>query len=224
MGDSDNSTALPSVTRRRLIAGAAAAGTAWPFGVSAHENTSRKVLREDPALHLCEKWREAHDNTLALCRKQQLLETELVRTVGFPNAQLRLASEDVAPTRSIDGGLGVFEDDAIRDLAIDKLAAHQARWDAIDERIGYSRMDCMIRQSEAAEQALLDDLLRSPATTIHGVLAKLSVILFEGEHREDPDDFPWLHIRALRDDLCRLHGLDTVTTPSSEKQQNSKSR
>ncbi|MFI7957434.1 hypothetical protein, partial [Acinetobacter baumannii] len=67
-------------------------------------------------------------------------------------------------------------------------------------------------------------LLLSPSTTIHGVLAKLSVILREAEQREDPDDFPWPHIRALRHDLTRLHGLDIATVLKSEEQQTSQSR
>ena len=173
--------------------GAAAASTS---DASAGEIMSHKSPKEDPSLRLCEQWREVHSNTMALCRKQQMLETQLVDAIGFPD----------------------------RDQAVVNLAAHQARWDAMDNQIGYSRMDGMIRQSEAVERALLDDLLLSPSTTIHGVLAKLSVILREAEQREDPDDFPWPHIRALRHDLTRLHGLDIATVLKSEEQQTSQSR
>ena len=196
MADSDNSTALPSVTRRRLMAGATAASIAWPSGGLAQGDTSPKVLQEDPSLRLCKEWGEVHSNTVALCRKQQVLETQLIKTIGFP---------------------------ARDQVAVDPTA-NQARWDAMDDQIGYSKMDGMIRQSEAAEQAILSDLRLSPATTIQGVLAKLSVILCEAEHREDPHDFPWPHIRALRNDLTRLHGIDIATILRSEKQQNSQSR
>lgn len=190
MADSDNSTTLRSVTRRRLMIGAAAASVARPSGAAAGENMSPNSPQEDPSLRLCEQWREAHSNTTALCRKQQVLETQLIRTIGFP----------------------------ARDRAVVDPTANQARWDAVDDQIGYSKMDGMIRQSEAAEQAILGNLLLSPATTIQGVLAKLSVILCEAEHREDPNDFPWPHIRALRNDLTRLHGLDIATILRSEKQ------
>ncbi|MFE0017549.1 hypothetical protein ACFWXH_22090 [Mesorhizobium sp. NPDC059054] len=208
MSGSDDGRILPSITRRRLMTGAAAASITWPFGLSAHENTPRKVLREDPSFRLCERWREMHDNTLALCRKQQSLEADLVRTIGFPSIQERRSNGGEVTIRSIND---LPEDNAIQSRASADLAAHQARWDAMDDQIGYSRMDAMIRQSEALEQAILDDLLRSPALTIDVVLAKLSVILCEAENREDPDDFPWSHIRAVRNDLARLHGLDIDT-------------
>ncbi len=226
MADTDKRTTLLTVTRRQLMAGVAAASSAGPFGVSARDDTTRKLQLEDPTLRLCERWLEVHGRTQALCRKQQSLETMLVRTIGSQNTQEHLTSGGEANVRSVDG-LSIIllpEDEAFQDKAVAELAAHQARWDAMDDQIGYSRMDEMIRQSEAIEQALLGDLLLSPATTIHGVLAKLSVMLCEAENREDPDDFPWLHIRALWNDLIRLHGLDAVTNPGSEKQQNSQSR
>ncbi|MFD9900959.1 hypothetical protein [Mesorhizobium sp. NPDC059025] len=218
MSDSDDRTIFPSVTRRGLMAGAAATSMAWPFGLSVAENAPRKVLREDPSFRLCERWREAHDNTLALCRKQQSLEADLVRTVGFPSIQERLTNGSEVTIRSIND---LPEDNAIQSRASADLAAHQARWDAMDDQIGYSRMDAMIRQSEALEQAILDDLLRLPASTIDVVLAKLSVILCEAENREDPDDFPWPHIHAVRNDLARLHGLDIETLLRSEGQRKS---
>jgi hypothetical protein len=224
MADSDNRRTLPSVTRRRLMAGAASAGAAWPFGGSARGDILGMESRDDPALCSCEKWQEARNNTLALCRKQQSLEAHLVRTIGFPDVRLINGSEPAI--RFIDGlpERSLLEDEAVRHRAVVDLAAHQARWDAMDEQIGYSRMDRIIRESEATEQAILSDLLLSPALTIHGVLAKLSVILCEAENREGRDDFPWPHIRALRHDLIRLHGLDIATIPSSEKPQNSQSR
>ncbi|RWB38271.1 MULTISPECIES: hypothetical protein [unclassified Mesorhizobium] len=89
--------------------------------------------------------------------------------------------------------------------ALADFAAHQARWDAADDEIGYSRTDELIRQSETAESALLDDLPETAATSIEGILAKLKVILRDGEHWEHPDDFPWPHIRSVLGDLSRHH-------------------
>ncbi|MBR2690450.1 MAG: hypothetical protein IKE42_21575 [Aquamicrobium sp.] len=173
---SDDSTTLSCAVRRRL------AETALPFGVSEQEDVSRKVPQDEQVFRLCEQWHEAHDDTLELCRKQQLLESQLVSMVGFP----------------------IGDDNAHGTDAIADRASHQARWDAMDKQIGYSAMDKLIRQSEAAEQALLGDLLLSQASTVDGVMAKLSVILCVAEHRESSDDFPWPHIRALRHDLAHL--------------------
>ncbi|MFD9901279.1 hypothetical protein [Mesorhizobium sp. NPDC059025] len=224
MTDSDNSTTLPSVTRRRLTA--ASARSTRPFEVSTRQSQSSKASHEDPTLRLCEEWQEARNHTLALCRKHGALEAELVRVIGFPNARPSLTNGSEGKIHSAEDlpDVGRAEGGAIRDRARVELDEHQARWDALDDQIGYSRMDGMIRESEAVEQALLSDLLLSPAVTIQGVLAKFSVIMCEAEHREDPEDFPWPHIRALRDDLARLHGVDIATTLKSKKQQNSRSR
>ncbi len=224
MADSDNSTTLPSVTRRRSVR--IAARTARPFGVSTRQSQSSEAAQEDPTLRLCEEWQEAHNHTLALCRKHGALEAELVRTIGFPSARPSLTDGSDEKIRSVDDlpDVGPPEGGAIRDQAIVEQDELQARWDALDDQIGYSRMDGLIRQSEAAEQALLENILLSPALTIDGMLAKFSVMLCEAENRDDPEEFPWPHIRALRNDLARLHGVEPATIARSKKQPNSRGR
>ncbi|MER8644433.1 hypothetical protein [Mesorhizobium sp. M1252] len=208
MDDSDNSMSLSFVTRRRLLAGTATAAVAWPFQVksrAAELKDGRSAA--DPALCLCGNWQKIHDETLALCREQQRLETHLARTVGFPCAKVRLADGRDVTLHSIESLNDVYspENEIEWDRAFADFAAHQARWDAADDEIGYSRTDELIRQSETAESALLDDLPQTPATSIEGILAKLTVILRDGEHWEHPDDFPWPHIRSVLDDLVRHH-------------------
>lgn len=226
MADSDKSTTLPSVTRRRLMAGAVAAHTARPFEVSSRQSQSSKASHEDSTLRLCEKWQQAHDHTLALCRKHGVLEAQLVKAVGFPSARPSLTNGNDGKIRSIDDlpGVGSHEGETIRNQAIVEPDEHQARWDALDDQLGYSRMDSLIRQSEAVERALLDEILLSSASTIDGMLAKLSVILCEAENRDDPKDFPWPHIRSLRNDLTRLHGAEPATAARPGQQLNSESR
>lgn len=208
MADSDNSMSLSFVTRRRLLAGTAMAMLAWPV-----QGKSRAVeLRggggvPDPALRLCGNWQKIHDETLALCREQQRLETHLARTVGFPCAKVRLADGTDVTLHSIESLNEAYspENEVEWGRALADFAAHQARWDAADAEIGYSRTDELIRQSETAESALLEDLPQTVATSIEGILAKLEVILRDGEHWEHPDDFPWPHIRSVLDDLARHH-------------------
>ncbi|MUT27045.1 MULTISPECIES: hypothetical protein [Mesorhizobium] len=208
MDDSDNSMSLSFVTRRRLLAGTATAAVAWPFQVKsrAAELTDGSSAA-DPALRLCGNWQKIHDETLALCREQQRLETHLARTVGFPCAKLRLADGTDVTLHSIESLNDAYspENEVEWGRALADFAAHQARWDAADAEIGYSRTDELIRRSETAESALLDDLPHTPATSIEGILAKLAVILRDGEHWEHPDDFPWPHIRSVLDDLARRH-------------------
>lgn len=193
MDDSDNSRTLPSVTRRRLMAGAAVLSVSWPFGVSSHEGTRNRLKQNDPALVLCQNWQQLHDKTLTLCREQQRLEAHLARTVGFPRARY-------FPENEVGWG-----------RAHARLAALQARWDAADAEIDYLKTDDLIRQAEAAEQALLDDLSLSPASSIEGILAKLMVIVRNGEHWDDPHSFPWPHIRSVLDDIVRHHGIHPTT-------------
>lgn len=208
MADSDNTTPLSFVTRRRLLTGTAMAMLAWPVQAKSRAVELRGSNgRPDPALRLCGNWHKIHGETLALCREQQRLETHLVRTVGFPCAKVRLADGTDVALHSIESLNDAYsaENEVEWGRALADFAAHQARWDAADAEIGYSRTDELIRQSETAESALLDDLPQTVATSIEGILAKLKVILRDGEHWENPDDFPWPHIRSVLDDLARHH-------------------
>ncbi|RWK29349.1 hypothetical protein [Mesorhizobium sp.] len=208
MADSDNSMSLSFVTRRRLLAGTATAALAWPFQVKSRAAEVRGGSgAPDPALVLCENWQDFHEETLALCREQQRLETHLARTVGFPCAKVGLADGTELMLHSMEGLNDAYspEIEVEWGRAVADFAAHQARWDAADAEIGYSRADELIRQSETAERELLDNLPQTAATSMEGILAKLLVILHDGEHWERPDEFPWPHIRSVLDDLVRHH-------------------
>ncbi|MDX8470295.1 hypothetical protein RFM26_31950 [Mesorhizobium sp. VK23B] len=217
MADSDHSTTLSSVTRRLLMTQIAAVAGLWPFGARAREDISIKGRQGDPALRLCENWHEVHRSTLVLCRQQQQLETYLVKAIGFPCAKMRLPGGGEKMVHSVESldELYSAENEVAWSKAYSELAAHQARWDATDAEIGFSRTDELIQRSEAAEQALLDDLPLSPACSVEGVVAKLLVILRYGEHWEDSDEFPWRHIRSVLDDLARYHHIDPTTIVAS---------
>lgn len=209
MADSDHSTTLSSVTRRLLMTQIVAVGALWPFGTRARENISVRGHEDDPALHLCQSWHEVHSSTLALCQQQQQLETYLVKKVGFPciKVQLRGGEKTVHSVESLNE-LYSPENEVIWGRALADLTAHQARWDAADAEIGFSKTDELILRSEAAEQALLDDLPLCPARSVEGVLAKLLAILRYGEQWENSDDFPWRHIRSVLDDIAQQHDID----------------
>ncbi|MFU0504881.1 hypothetical protein [Pseudaminobacter sp. NGMCC 1.201702] len=197
--------------------------TASPsFGTSACEASQGPAGQGDPVLALCESWRKTHEETLALCRKQQRLETYLAKAIGFPCVKVRLRNGEVVTVHSIESLSHICspEDEAIWRRALADFAVHQARWNAADAGIGYSQTQELERQSEAAERAILDDLPLAPASSMQGVLAKLSVILRDGEHWEEPDDFPWPHIRSVLDDLARLHHIDPATIAGSDERQN----
>ncbi|MET3524141.1 hypothetical protein [Mesorhizobium abyssinicae] len=108
------------------------------------------------------------------------------------------ALRDVLRAGSVDVAVGA--------KAEADFAAHQARWDASDQVIGYSatlRAEC-----EAADRAetLLEELSETPATSLAGVVAKLDAVLREGQPSKDDAEFPWPQIRSVLKDVGRIGG------------------
>ena len=89
MADSETSTTLPVVSRRRMI-GRTLAATAVTFLPPTKATQASVNAASDPAITAWREWQVAHKKTLALCRKQQRLETKLHRTVGLPQVSVRL--------------------------------------------------------------------------------------------------------------------------------------
>ena len=211
MGDSDNTRVCASVTRRMLLAGAVATTTALPFRDNALAAAGALTANPafDPAMMLWREWQAAYLNTVALCRKQQRLETHLAETIGFPCAKVYLPDEDVAVSVSWHGDIQeLFGDDPeladLRAKAEADLAAHQARWDETDARIGYSAAKREELAAADREQELVDALMATSATTLAGVAGKLDAVLREGEGFEECEEFPWPQIRSALIDLVRV--------------------
>lgn len=100
------------------------------------------------------------------------------QTLCIRQQELELVLEDqVAGTRSTDGLPTNYE----IALADEQLAA-------------------------AAEQLLLDTMPATPASTIDGIVGKLTMILGECEDNSDALDFPGPHIRSVLNDLVRIAG------------------
>jgi hypothetical protein len=210
MADSDNTTTLPFVTRRHVLAGPAIAPVALALEQSAPTGDSLATdTAPDPALALWRKWETAHRLTERLCRRQQRLETRLMRTVGPPRVTVRLpAGEDVIlhSFAELDEVLGKGPGmAALREKAEGEFAAHQARWDAAAEESGYTA--ALQAEQEAGDRAqdLLEKLATTPAMTLAGVAGKLDAVLREGKTWEEEDsEFPWPQIRSALGDLVRM--------------------
>jgi hypothetical protein len=210
MADSDNSMSLSFVIRRRLLTGTAVAALALPFQSNAWTaEPPGGRSGPDPAVSLWEEWKAAALVTEGLCRKQQRLETELVRDVGFPRATICLPSKGQRVT--------VFSQDAIEDIcgsdmkmahlrveAEVELAAHQALWDAADEKLGYATAKREEGEAGDREQDLFDALTATQATSLAGIAGKLDVVLREGEPSQECTEFPWPLIRSALCDLVRI--------------------
>ena len=179
----------------------------------------------DPAVSLWEEWKAAALRTETLCRKQQRLETELVRNVGFPRATIRPSGNGEKVTIfSLDAIEDIYGSDPKRaDLRAEaeaELAAHQALWDAADEKIGYGAAKQEEEEAGDREQDLVDALTDTQATSLAGIAGKLDVVLHEGETSQECTEFPWPHIRSALCDLVRIGQTmePDVVMPGSDRQ------
>ncbi|TPN81003.1 hypothetical protein FJ987_18600 [Mesorhizobium sp. CU2] len=106
------------------------------------------------------------------------------------------------------------EDVASRAQAEADLAAHQARWDAAAQEIGYSAT--LRAEREAADRAedLLEALSETPAISLAGVAAKLDAVLTEGRSSEDDAEFPWPQIRSALNDVIQIGQVPGYMRPN----------
>ena len=71
-------------------------------------------------------------------------------------------------------------------------------------RRAYAQAKAAEARASAHEQELLARLARTPAHSLAGVVAKLSVIVTEAQDNTDLTDFPVPHVRSALEDLRRL--------------------
>ncbi|MGJ4859493.1 hypothetical protein ACN6KF_005520 [Labrys sp. La1] len=209
MVDSETSTSLPGLSRRDVLSTLTAAVSSATVG---HPSAKQMLTapRQDPALVAWQSWHTASRRALALCRKQQRLETELIRTIGFPSITLNLSTLD-KPVQIAT--VEAFEDLAVAEPSIRylrnyveaELFAQEAKWDAADRRIGYS---AAVRAEELAlshEERLAAELFAADALTIPGVIAKLEALIALDAPSEDADERPWPQLRRIRAELIHMY-------------------
>jgi hypothetical protein len=223
MGDSDNTTTLPFVTRRRVLAGGMITSIAVALEKSALAGiAAARNFPLDPALALWREWETAHKLTERLCRRQQRLKMRLVESVGFACVTVRLPAGDDVTIHSIEALNEVLGKEpnmaALRETAEAQFAAHQARWDAAAEETGYSAALRSEREAGDRAQDLLEAFSTTPATTLAGVAGKLDAVLREGEAWEEGSEFPWPQIWSALSDLVRI-AQQTVPKPFFHDQQ-----
>ncbi|HEY9216317.1 MAG TPA: hypothetical protein VIQ29_26110 [Ancylobacter sp.] len=211
MADSEISMSLSRPSRRDVLTAVllSVGGTSLNSSAAAAPQDDSTT---DAAVLAWKTWRAAHRRTLALCRKQQRLESELARTIGFPQAVVAVA-ELPLPVRI--GSLRQFDELAAdlpslcprRAEVAEALRAHQQRWDDADRAIGYS----VTREEEAAasddEERLSAGLFAADATSLRGLSAKLDVLIAVGADGAEGRHLPWPELRRIRRDVARLMQL-----------------
>ncbi|WP_041782264.1 hypothetical protein [Ancylobacter novellus] len=211
MADSEISMSLSRPSRRDLLSAALATVGGSSFNSSAAA-APQDGGATDAAIGAWKAWRAAHRRTLALCRKQQRLESELAREIGFPQvvfvaAELRSAVR-ISSLRQFDELAADLPSlCSRRDEAAAALRAHQQRWDDADRAIGYS----VTRQQEEAasgdEERLIAMLFAADASSLGGLSAKLDVLIAVGADGAEGRHFPWPELRRIRRDVARLMQL-----------------
>lgn len=84
----------------------------------------------------------------------------------------------------------------------------------------YAKAKAAEALAAAREHELLERLARTPATSLAGIAAKLSVIATEAEDNTDLADFPVSHVRSALEDLRRLMGggaVDSYPAPADDR-------
>ncbi|HEY9216363.1 MAG TPA: hypothetical protein VIQ29_26370 [Ancylobacter sp.] len=211
MADSEISTSLSRPSRRDLLSAAlmTIGGTSFNSSAAAAPQDDGA---DDAAVVAWKAWRAAHRRTLALCRKQQRLESELAREIGFPQvvfvaAELRSAVR-ISSLRQFDELAADLPSLCIRrDEVATVLRSHQQRWDDADRAVGYS----VTRQEEAAaaadEEHLIAILFAADATSLRGLSAKLDALIAVGADGAEGRRFPWPELRRIRRDVAHLAQL-----------------
>ncbi len=209
MADSEISTSLSTVTRRRLLAGTALAVAIWPNQAGADPRNPPAMAVFDPALAIWRDWRVARSKTLSACQRQQRLERVLLERMRCRRGRTDASTgEGVVGAKARGGDVvlpasGCDDIDAGRDSGLNRSSC-QAGWDAEDRRIGYSearRAECVAADRE---QAVLQLLMGSSATTLAGILGKLDAVICEGAPSDDSGEFPWPQLRGVWEDLRRV--------------------
>jgi hypothetical protein len=209
MVDAENSTSLPGVTRRRLLAGAATI----PLAPILDQRPASATM--SPIAALYQDWRRADAEAARWCRKWGELETKLANSVGYPRVQIPLpppaAATWVTTHGDIDRELAGYPAlEAPSNGLHAELAARKARWDAEAEAIGLDEAERQEARAWKKRETLAFRVFALPAGDVAGVITKLTLILRMGQAREHDDEFPWPQIGSAVADLQRLAASPTA--------------
>ncbi|MBB6468592.1 hypothetical protein HNQ96_004476 [Aminobacter lissarensis] len=212
MADSDNTTALPFVIPEGRRMSCAVDDDTRAFGGRAADGLKKRLFAPiDPCVVLLQDWEHAHHMAVVLCRLQQRLEI-----------RIRNALAVASPDGEADGPSSTTTGDAATP------ADQQARWDALDQKVGYSRARAAETQAVEAEEEILKAVSATPAQSIAGVIAKLTIIAGGGESMGDSSAFPWPQIQSALADVKGLSEREAVrlraSTPDGETTSGSNQR
>lgn len=202
MTDSENSTTLSDVSRRNLLAIAAAT----PLSAL---SPSRLPEANDPVLALWHERQRLHAQAVGLCRRWGELEDHLIKEIGFPKVLLpctETAVETVAFSHDdIDRACatGKLSADSQANLHA-QLSAHQALWDREGCRTGFFEADRRQLEAWKKEAHATRTIFATPATTLTGIRMKIALMVQLCRTGCEDPDFPLPQLRSTLADIERL--------------------
>ncbi|MCQ1838427.1 hypothetical protein [Neorhizobium galegae] len=208
MASSGNKDVSFGTTRRNFLSHAAASIAAASVRAGAVVRTERSG-QGDPVVSLWRDWMVAHRLCGEACRRQQKLETELLRQFGsFPRTKAPL-SEDCGfmwaySGREIDRLLPNADQDEMRRRARAALAARRSEWKTADKRVGYTRAKKAEKEIADVEEALAQELWSAAPRSVAGVAVKLHSLLEMEDPRSALQEAPWPELRTILADLVRI--------------------
>ncbi|CDZ64912.1 hypothetical protein [Neorhizobium galegae] len=210
MAFSGDRGATPDTTRRTLLAAAAVSIAATPAAGSPTRGGDG-TDHVDPVVSLWRDWLLAHRWYSEACRRQQKLETEMLRQLGsFPRVKILFSEGDgfmwAYTTEEIDRLLPNPDQAETRRAARAELAVRRAGWNAVDSKIGYSSAKKAEAELAEVESALAKELWSTSSRSVAGIAAKLHCVL----ETEDPcsglEEAPWPELRTILSELVRICG------------------
>lgn len=159
---------------------------------------------------LGEEWQLLRERANALCSRWQKIETQLVRTIGFPHVVISSSDRSngicARSHYEIDEALatnGNFDERRRAALHSD-FAHHQARWDAEAGRLGFEEIKLQEDEAWSREAEASEAIFRVRATSLAGIEIKIALIVELCSTGADDPEFPWPQLRSTLADVMRL--------------------
>lgn len=208
MADSENSRTLPSIScrNRPIPVESVLEAVAGEQVVEGRHGGDKTLVR-------WQAWWRAYLELSRLGRIQQRLEGELFKAAPAPLDDNTAPGETVAtPIQAADTPRDGISSADTRKTTLAEVARCHHEWDAVDERIGYSRAKAAEDVAAAIEQRFAVELCSNPATSAIAVAAKLHCIVTQGEPGPYNSEFPWPQLRAVLADLLLIGATKPSTT------------
>ncbi|MDM9629059.1 hypothetical protein QTL95_24510 [Rhizobium sp. S152] len=203
-----NSQHAVETTRRSFLTGAAASITE-AAGAGRIARGGNGVGDADPVVSLWQEWLVAHKSFGEACRRQQTLETEMLRELrSFPRVKIVFSEDEgfvwAYTAEEIDRLLPNSRNEDVRRKAWAELATQNLDWNAVDVRIGYSKAKETEAENADREDELSDALWGAAPQSFAGIAAKLHCVLETEDPGSGLQEAPWPQLRAILADLVRI--------------------